>query len=541
MIFDIRAHLEKLTIDKELLTEYRCICPICEGNNLTIAKDSGAYQCWNGCNVADIRNAIAPLNPPKSTRPKLDRTWTYTDAQCNPLIRTRRTDDGDGKRKIWQEYLVDGQWQAKSTPATKNIREAAKRAVMPYNYAAVQDAIAKDEPIFWVEGEPCVDALESIGLTATTSIGGSGGYRKYGDYSHAFKGVSLIICPDRDLPGVKYADEVAKDHHAQWLYAFPDSPSWNALSMDGGWDVVDWIDALKTEELSTEQIRDLILEAVEPQRRGITLAPWDAPEYSNPVGQTETEPEPSDKPRLDIRSGQIEKAANHALAHFGSAADPRDRIYAQGNSQGYTLVRVLRTVIGIENRYLHVSRNNDVLDPVTPESLQWEINRAFEIYRWTEKNGVPVEKRIDCPPTLAKMILAMGRWPQLPVLRGLSFTPLLTKTGEVITQPGYHKGTGYLLQFDPADYDLKEDPTKQDVIAALLTLKELLSEFCFKTAVDLSAALSLLLTAISRKLYSLTITRCQCSSTWNRKRHTNQPCLHSGDGEQGSRCGKLHG
>jgi hypothetical protein len=219
--------------------------------------------------------------------------------------------------------------------------------------------------------------------------------------------------------------------------------------------------------------------------------------------KTETDQEPSGKPRLDIRAGQIDQAAHTVLTHFGSTADPRERIYAQGNSQGYTLVRVLKTVTSIESRYLHVSRDNDVLDPVTPESLQWEINRNFEIYRWVEKNGEPEDKRTDCPATLAKQVLAMGRWPQLPILRGLSYTPLLTKTGEVITQPGYHKGTGYLLQFDPTDYSLKENPTKEDAIAAILTLKDLLSEFCFKTDVDRSAALSLLLTAISRKLYPL--------------------------------------
>jgi hypothetical protein len=219
--------------------------------------------------------------------------------------------------------------------------------------------------------------------------------------------------------------------------------------------------------------------------------------------KTETDQEPSGKPRLDIRAGQIDQAAHTVLTHFGSTADPRERIYAQGNSQGYTLVRVLKTVTGIESRYLHVSRDNDVLDAVTPESLQWEINRNFEIYRWVEKNGEPEDKRTDCPATLAKQVLAMGRWPQLPILRGLSYTPLLTKTGEVITQPGYHKGTGYLLQFNPADYSLKETPTKEDAIAALKILKDLLSEFCFKTDVDRSAALSLLLTAISRKLYSL--------------------------------------
>jgi hypothetical protein len=268
MTFDIREHLEKLSIEKETATEYRCICPTCKQNNLTIAKDSGAYRCWSGdCPSVDIRNAIAPLNPPKSTRPKSDRTWQYTDSEGNPLIQTRRIDDGEGKRKIWQEYFIDGRWQTKATAQTKAAREAAKRAVMPYNWAAVQNEIANNEPIFWVEGEPCTEALESIGLTATTSIGGSAGYRKYGDYSQAFRGANLVIGPDRDAGGLKYALEVAKDYpEAQWLYAFPDNPLWKAPSKDGGWDVADWILSLKTEGLSPEQIRDRILAAVEPQR-----------------------------------------------------------------------------------------------------------------------------------------------------------------------------------------------------------------------------------------------------------------------------------
>jgi putative DNA primase/helicase len=504
MTFDPRRYLEQLVIDRESPTEIRCICPVCAGNNLTINKDSGAYKCWNGCKIEDIRNAIAPFNLLKVTRPKSDRTWIYNNRDGDPIICTRRIDDGQGKRRIWQEYLINGKWEAKSTKQTEALRKAARRAVMPYNFVALKDAIAKGKPIFWVEGEPCVVALESIGLVATTSIGGSDGYRTYGRYAQALKGAKLIVCPDRDQPGSKYADEVAKDNpNAQWLYAFPDSALWDALPKDGGFDVSDWIHVLKIEGLSTDEVAEYILASVESRRKRMIIAPWDTPEYTNPVGQTETEPEPSNKSRLDILAGEIEQAANTVLAHFGSAADPRDRIYAQGNSQGHTLVRVLKTVIGIESRYLHVSKDNDVLDPVIPESLQWEINRAFEIFRWIEKDGVPVEKRVDCPATLPKQILAMGRWPQLPILRGLSYTPLLTKTGEVITQPGYHEGTGYLLQFDSADYNIKEEPTKQDAIAALEILKDLLSEFCFKSEVDRSSALSLLLTTVSRNLYSL--------------------------------------
>ncbi|NJN13790.1 MAG: helicase superfamily 3, partial [Richelia sp. RM1_1_1] len=62
--FDIRNHIEKLTPAEK---KDRYYCPVCEGNNFTINKDTGAYQCWNGCEVADIRNAVAPLKE-KSTR-----------------------------------------------------------------------------------------------------------------------------------------------------------------------------------------------------------------------------------------------------------------------------------------------------------------------------------------------------------------------------------------------------------------------------------------------------------------------------------------
>ena len=38
----------------------RYICPVCGGNNLTIEPNTGKYQCWNGCECSDIREAISP-------------------------------------------------------------------------------------------------------------------------------------------------------------------------------------------------------------------------------------------------------------------------------------------------------------------------------------------------------------------------------------------------------------------------------------------------------------------------------------------------
>ena len=62
--FNILNHIEKLTPTEK---KDRYYCPVCEGKNFTIKEDTGAYQCWNGCEVADIRNAVAPLKE-KSTR-----------------------------------------------------------------------------------------------------------------------------------------------------------------------------------------------------------------------------------------------------------------------------------------------------------------------------------------------------------------------------------------------------------------------------------------------------------------------------------------
>lgn len=428
---------------------------------------------------------------PKAVRPRATKEFFYNNPDGSPLVKVTRKDDGDGRKDFKQSHGNGQRWVYGLTDEVK-----AKIRLYRIFDSINHDAITNGQPIFIVEGEGVVDALIALGIAATTAIGGAGKWRGYGypNYIEDLECARVVICPDRDNKGLQHSDTIAKDFpDAQWCYAIPESPLWQRIPDNGGLDMGDWVADLKRDGLSDEQTRDRILAAVEPRR------------------VAESRIVKSDgKPEIILCAGRITEAANGVLDHFAKAEDPRSRIYAQGNSQGYILVRVLKTVTGTEGRYLHVSKGNDVLDPLTPDSLQWEINRAFEVTRMAPKgrpdeNGMQAfeSKRTDCPATLPKQILAMGRWPQLPILRGLSYTPLLTKTGKVIAQPGYHEGSGYLLQFDPADYSLKTNPTKDDAIASLGILKDLLSEFCFKTDVDRSAALSLLLTAISRKLYAL--------------------------------------
>ncbi len=60
--FSILDHLDKLTPAKG---KNRYHCPSCEGHNLTIDPKTGEYQCWNGCECKDIREAIAPWDEVK--------------------------------------------------------------------------------------------------------------------------------------------------------------------------------------------------------------------------------------------------------------------------------------------------------------------------------------------------------------------------------------------------------------------------------------------------------------------------------------------
>jgi hypothetical protein len=286
--FDIRNFIDRLTPDPKGRKD-RFVCPICEDNNFTIDMSNGAYGCHSTlCTKTEegrkeLRDTVAPLEkaprastraarptkvvkapaaPAKAPRRKDDRTWVYTDVQGNPIVKTRRIDDGQGKKKVWQEY----------------IDKSRKKFVIPYRYfEALEAARGGAEVVFWVEGEPCADALWGLGIPAMTSIAGSGGYRSYGDYKTLLEGfpAPLVVCPDQDATGLKYAGLVAADLGIeQWCRAYPDSPIWENPPKSGGLDIADWIEAGAT----ADQIRAAITQAApaapaaEPEAGGVGLS-----------------------------------------------------------------------------------------------------------------------------------------------------------------------------------------------------------------------------------------------------------------------------
>ncbi len=261
--FDIRNFSDQLTLDggSQSATEFSYLCPNCGADNFKVCQKTGKYQTF-GCDCAStaagkkaIRDKVAPLLWEKPARPEQTRTWVYCDHAGNPIIRVSRTDFGDGKREFRQQSLVKG----------KQPKDLIPQA-MPYNFEAAKAAQERGERVLLVEGEGVVDAASTVGLVAVTTIGGSNGYNSE-QYRGQLDPELLVICPDRDKSGLKYADQVALDYpQAQWLYALPNSPLWQRLPKDGGLDLADWIEDLKRQGLDSEQIKSTILAAVEDKR-----------------------------------------------------------------------------------------------------------------------------------------------------------------------------------------------------------------------------------------------------------------------------------
>jgi hypothetical protein len=144
----------------------------------------------------------------KSSRPKSSKDYDYLTREGSNLVRVSRTDDGSGLKKFYQSHWDGGKW-INGNP------NQIKPLIPIYRYADVSRAIERNEQIFIVEGESAADALWQLGIAATTTIGGSGGYSNYGNYQEDLKGARLVLSPDRDELGIKYMSNFERDFSSQ--------------------------------------------------------------------------------------------------------------------------------------------------------------------------------------------------------------------------------------------------------------------------------------------------------------------------------------
>lgn len=185
-------------------------------------------RCHGGCEtsaiVATLGLTMADLMPetPK-TAPKVVKTYDYRDRDGTLRYQAVRMDP---KGFFQRRPDGKGDW----------IRNMQGVARIPYR---LPDLVGQE--IVWiVEGEKDADRLHTLGLAATTNVGGAGKWAE--SYTKALTdcgAIWVIILPDQDEAGLEHAQTIAalsaKAGQTVTVLSLPDLPPKG--------DVSDWLDA----------------------------------------------------------------------------------------------------------------------------------------------------------------------------------------------------------------------------------------------------------------------------------------------------------
>ena len=219
--------------------EWLASCPVLDhgqGNgdrnpSLSVTDSDGKLllKCHGGCSQHDVWAAVrdlgllpqlsewveplvirpinghhpAPRSPGQLPRPPrqvhLTGEWEYVDEHGSVLFVKQRfwTSDAKGKTYKLLRVMSDGSRQASMQGAR----------VIPYRLSDVLEAKIQAKPVFVCEGEKAADALASIGVFTSTSHTGAGSWPAAN--STWFADLNIVLVPDNDQPGYRYASLVA--------------------------------------------------------------------------------------------------------------------------------------------------------------------------------------------------------------------------------------------------------------------------------------------------------------------------------------------
>lgn len=221
--------------------EWLASCPVLDhgqGNgdrnpslSVTDADGKLLLKCHGGCSQHDVWSAvrdlgllpqlsewveplvIRPINghhpapvprppvqyPPAPRQVHMTGEWEYVDENGVVLFVKQRfwTSDSKGKTYKLLRVMSDGSRQASMQGAR----------VIPYRLSDVLEAKLQGKPVFICEGEKAADALASIGVFTSTSHTGAGSWPAAN--STWFANLNIVLVPDNDQPGYRYASLVA--------------------------------------------------------------------------------------------------------------------------------------------------------------------------------------------------------------------------------------------------------------------------------------------------------------------------------------------
>lgn len=182
-------------------------------------------NCFANCPFEEILSAVGleksdlfiNQKSDKQNKQVVEKTlYHYYDVDKTLLYMKERIDYVDGKKSI---YFM----QPDGTKGVKGVKR------VPYNLPEV----LKASTVYFVEGEKCADSVIKQGYCATTLDSGANS-KWLPEYKNYFKNKNILIIPDNDKPGMKYAKEIAKHLPAARIIPL-------RKNGDNGYDIADWL------------------------------------------------------------------------------------------------------------------------------------------------------------------------------------------------------------------------------------------------------------------------------------------------------------
>lgn len=174
----------------------RCPCHDDRHNSLSIrAETDGSILvcCHAGCATEHVVGAVgltmADLYPDSRDRQVTTRAMEKIYLYAGGQLRKRRFYQKDGTKSFIWEHLQGDKW------------EKGKGDLFPGLYKPLEPLA---DTVFLVEGEKDADTLAELGLAAVSLPNGAGAKWEQ-SYGQELQGHQVIILPDNDEPGRKYA------------------------------------------------------------------------------------------------------------------------------------------------------------------------------------------------------------------------------------------------------------------------------------------------------------------------------------------------
>lgn len=479
---NIRARLSGVQDKGDDSCEARC--PAHEDNrqslSLSRGDDGRALLCCHvGCTAQEIVSAVGltmkDLFPPsengyvrngqsnghagnskrrgksKSSKPlgKIVATYDYRDESGTLLFQKVRDEDKEFRQRAPKP---GGGWNW----SIKGVRKIL------YNL----DKLAADrESVVWFfEGEKDCDNATKRGLLATTNpVGASKGDKPKFDKKLAeqLRGRDVRLCGDNDEPGRNHVQHVAKLLHGV-------AKSVRIVELAGlpeKGDVSDWFDAGGT----AEQLQAL---------------GEDAEEFS---------PKPNDGRAEIVVSTDEESMADEAIAALARLPRDENGVYQRGG----ILARIVKSAP--KGKGIKRPDGAPTITPLPTPSLREKIATAAQFFKLDGEGNL---NKCGVPENVVKAVDARGYWPGIASIEAVVEVPILRADGSVLESPGFDEATGiYFYRGGGVFPSVPEQPTRDDALAALAKLLDILADFPFVSEAHRAAAVAVILTPFGRFAY----------------------------------------